>query len=274
MFFPADKSGEDARRLIVSNSLPVFEIAGRISTWCEELLLSLKVDQTDPRKIVCSILFKRLQSGFQALALLCERGMMTEARIQWRSMLDGLFVTGALWQEPDLINIWMAQDIHRRRKLYKEMKELGWKKLHPEFPSDEQIESELSKLDSDQADFEKKHGCKLEYLAPSRLASYAKLSDFFRTQYLVASEAVHHSGKDIEQHLTRSMAGDSLEITICPESESVGEFLCVASDTLLKGAFAVAGVFELDIKADFQKLTEVLDRQLEEFAKQGIPKVR
>lgn len=94
-----------------------FALAESVAKFCGELLPQVSANTGDGLQILSAVLFRRALSMFEAVVLAAERGMYTEGLVLRRSMLEGLFVLGAIWQQPELVRTYVQNDQHRRRNM-------------------------------------------------------------------------------------------------------------------------------------------------------------
>ncbi len=219
-----------------------FNLAENVSEFCQSLLLGLQPHQNNGQEVLGAILFKRILCAFQAIIILEERGMYTEASIQRRGMLEALFVLGAIWQQPELITDYVKNDLHRRRDIYKNIKLSSSKnrEILSEWLSGEELDKNIEELT------ELTKG--VRYLSVKAFAQAAKLYDLYLTDYSVLSEAAHHVGKDLERSLHVG-SSDNIEALVWgPEPNDPFQILYPAIDQMLMATEPISKIFNLDIK--------------------------
>lgn len=99
-----------------------FTLADDVASFCSDLLPDIEAGVNDGQQVLSAVLFRRGLSAFEAVLLLAERGMHTEGLVRRRSMLEALFVLGAIWRQPDLVRTYVQNDQHRRRDIYKNLR--------------------------------------------------------------------------------------------------------------------------------------------------------
>lgn len=235
-----------------------FELAEAVNVYCHELMLKCLPKKDSGQQLLASLLFNRVLSGFQAVFLLTERGMFTEACVQRRSVLEALFVLGAIWQQPDLVPIYVKNNQHRRRDLYLHMQKISKaaRKDFPQLPSGEEIAKTLAELIA---------ATKGErYLGVEALAQAALLHDTYLIEYTVLSGAAHHTVKDLEAGIDIDEHGDIRSLKWGPATGSPIGLLLPAIDHMLKAVYAMGSVFGVAVKEDqtrfLDRLHELFDR--------------
>lgn len=234
-----------------------FALADNVAHFCSELLSQIKVSSTHGQQVLSAVLFRRTLSTFEGVLLTAERGMHTEGMVLRRSMLEGLFVLGAIWQQPELVRTYVQNDQHRRRDIYKNLL-----KASPESRrnlaarlTDEELNKEIAELNNATKN--------VRYLSVEQFSQAARLHDLYLTDYTLLSEAAHHVVRDLERQIT---VGDDDEIESIiwgPEKEPPFNLLFPAIDQMLKATYVISKIFGLDIKEKFDQFS-AQSRQLSE----------
>jgi len=216
-----------------------FDHAEAVSACASDLIPQLSVQRGDVRQLVSAVLYRRIASAFEAIMVLAERGMYTEGLNQRRSMLEGLFVLGALWKEPTLVDKYLEDDQHRVLHILKNIKRTSpviKDAMAPNLPP--------VSLDERVADL-KSSTAGRNAITTAAYAKAAELIDYYLTDYSFGSEASHHVAKDIERQIALDVNGDVDGILWGPEAEPPSELLSNAVDYMLMAIAAIEGIFEL-----------------------------
>lgn len=216
-----------------------FDHAEAVATFAGEVVQCLHVHHGNVRELLAALLFRRIASGFEACLALAERGMHTEGLTQRRSMLEALFVLGAIWKQPDFADKYLLNDQHRRLKIFKNIKRVSpfvQQSPSPEIP----IESIDEKID----DLKLSIGNS----TPTNVADYAKaadLFDYYLTDYSFASEAAHHVAKDLERQIALDSEGNVDGLYWGPEADAPSDLLSSAVEYMLMAVVATEALFEM-----------------------------
>ena len=216
-----------------------FTHAERVASYAAGVLHRLQVHRGDVRKLLASLLFQRVVAGFEAMLILTERGMHTQGLVQRRSILEALFVLGAIWQKPEFVDHFLRADDERVFQIYKKIKRLPVEvsaALAPEFTL-EVVDAKIAQLKA------KPNGPK-----PKSVADYAEAADlltWYLTDYSISSEAAHHVAKDLERHIHLDMDGDVNGMEWGPENIAPSELLSVAIDFVLMACYATESLFRI-----------------------------
>lgn len=156
-----------------------FGLAEEVAQFCGDLLPRIKANTSDGQQVLSAVLFRRTLSTFEAVVLTAERGMHTEGMVLRRSMLEGLFVLGAIWQQPDLVRTYVQNDQHRRRDIYTNLR-----KTSPEsrrnvsaWITDEELDKQIAELTQATKG--------VRYLSVEQFSQCAKLHDLYLTDYIL-----------------------------------------------------------------------------------------
>jgi len=243
-----------------------FSLSESVNEYAHEILLRLEPNTNDPRKILSALLFKRILSAFQAVLILNERGMRTEAMVQRRGMLEGLFVLGALLKKPKIINDYINNDILRRRDVYKKIKKSSKisRKAVSNWITEEELDTKISELEIQSQG--------IKYLSPERFSRAADLHDLFLTDYSNLSEAAHHATKDLEKHLVIDENEDITSLVWGPEEYEPFNVLYPSVDQMLISIIIIGEMFEIETKTKIDSFSLVSQKLSTENDKKSEPK--
>jgi hypothetical protein len=85
------------------NHSDLFSIAEKTNELCQKNMYVIDAHNKDPQELVIACLYIRILSNFQSIIILCERGMMPEARIILRAMYEAVFILGAIINDESLV---------------------------------------------------------------------------------------------------------------------------------------------------------------------------
>lgn len=227
-----------------------FNHADAVALYAARVLHRLQVHRGDVRELLASLLFQRVAAGFEAVLLLAERGMHTQGLVQRRSILEALFVLGAIWQKPDLAGHFLRADDERVLQIYKKIKRLPAEvraALAPEI-TPELLDAKLAELT------DKTSGRK-----PPSVADYAAAADlltWYLTDYSFSSEAAHHVAKDLERQIHLDSDGEVNGMGWGPEDVAPFELLSNAVDFVLMACFATESLFGIGPSEELKKLQD------------------
>jgi hypothetical protein len=226
-----------------------FALAEDIAQFCSDLLPHIRPESDDGQKVLSAILFRRILSSFEAVVLMAERGMHTEGMVLRRLMLEGLFVLGAIWQQPELVRTYVQNDQHRRRDIYKNLRKTSHESRRrlSAWITDEELDEKINELEQATKG--------VRYLSVEQFSQCAKLHDLYLTDYSLLSEPAHHLARDLERQITIGNDDGIKSVIWGPESETPFDLLFPATDQMLMAAHVMSKMFRLDIKENFDQFS-------------------
>ncbi len=180
--------------------------------------------------------------------------MLTEALTQRRGMLEALFVLGALWQKPEIVEDYINNDILRRRDIYLNIQKSS--KKSREAVSNFISEDELNEIIKDLQEKSKN----IKYLSVKKYSCEAKLYDLFLTDYSILSEAAHHVTKDLERHIEIDDKDEIKSLIWGPENCKPVEILFPSVDHMLKAIHIVGNIFNLDTEGELSSFSMLVQK--------------
>jgi hypothetical protein len=235
-----------------------FAQAEAVAAYASSLLLRVDVHHGNLRELLASLLFQRVTAGFEAVLLLAERGMHTQGLVQRRSILEALFVLGAIVHDAEYVDRFLAADEVRVLEIYKKINRLPLairEALEPEIS--------LTLIEGKLAESKGRTGARK---GPSA-ADYAKaagLETQYLTDYSFTSEAAHNVAKDLERHIELNEDGEIDGMRWGPEDVPVPELLAQAMDYVLMACFAVEQLFGASSVGELEKLRVRVNELIEQ----------
>ena len=226
-----------------------FALADSVALFSDLLIDRIQPKRDDGQQVLCTLLFRRLLSAYQAVIILAERGMHTEGLIQRRGMLEALFALGAMWQQPTTVQDYIRNDLHRRRDIYKNLLKTSaeMRKTISPLMSETELHRRAEELT--------KQTKGVTYLSVEEFSQRAKLHDLYLTDYCILSEASHHGPRDIERHIIVGADDDIEELIWGFEPEPPFKLLFLATDQMLKGVSVVDRLFALGMASNITQFS-------------------
>jgi len=234
-----------------------FVLADEVASYTGELIFRLKVPRGNEQLLLGAVLYRRIAGSFEAVIALAERGMHTEGLSARRSLLEALFVLGAIRNQPALVQAHLLMDTHRRRDIFKNIKKLSPKlknALAPKLTS-ENVDKTVAELESAAKG--------IPHFGPEQYAQAAKLHDTYLTDYSFLSEAAHHVAKDLERNISVDMEGDVDGLYWGPERDSPSALLFPAIEHALMAVGTTEKMFKLKSLPSFKKLRKQAQQMFE-----------
>jgi uncharacterized protein DUF5677 len=171
----------------------LFELATEVNRFSHASVFAFDLRNRTFHETLLFTLCFRVLSNYQAVILLCERGMMPESRIMARAMIEALFLLCAVGRDEKFARDFVKEDqIKRLRFLNK------FRKLHGGLPagvdSQEVLELEAKLKKEIQTD-------KIRERTTEEWARESGLHSWYLTVYSVLSDSVHTKVRNLERYL-------------------------------------------------------------------------
>jgi hypothetical protein len=264
---PIDENGflgEQIKRYIEkirSTYRDFFELAEDMNRLCQKTMFSLDVRSRDPHGITVGSLYIRCLTTFQGLVLLAERGMMAQARVLARALIETLFTLCAIVKKPELLDVYFKEDKKRRLRFLEKFKEFHGGKL-PENVKQEEIKT----IEKDLKEDIDREGIRIR--KTEEWAADAELATWYLTAYAVLSDSVHTTARDLEDHLKVNDRGDIEEFLWGPDGRGVDEILLTGIEAMHFAIGCTLSFFRsqrdkevTELRVRFEKLVSQLSHQ-------------
>ena len=229
------------------------KIAEQVVDFGKSTIQNLNIAGDNGQQVLSAILYRRIVYGLEAIRLLAENELFTEARIQRRGILEALFALGALWQQPDTVVDFVNNDVHRRIKLYTNLK-----KTSAKFRSHHFKNISTNKIDRIINDLRKQKSG--SYLSLESLSQKAGLHDLYLSDYCVLSSTAHHLAKDLERHIAVDENNNILEFVIEDDATSEADILYPSVDQCLMASYAINEIFNLSLNEIINNLSQAVEK--------------
>jgi len=225
-----------------------FDSTRKNNKLAQQILTKIVVNEEDLQHLLVATLYCRVVSHFQGVITMCERGMLSEARILLRTLLEALFSLVALAEKPDLCQRFIQDDIVQRLKkvhLYKNLPKESRTRNRKRDRKLKNLGMELRK--------EIEHN-EILPLTTERMAQEANMQDSFNSVYTLLCDTVHCRSRDLEDHL---VINDKLELEGLrwgPNTEGVEEIMLAANEYLSMAMHHVINLFNMSYGTERQRI--------------------
>jgi hypothetical protein len=243
-----------------------FKIAHDLIALGESYIGQLDVKGNEGLDVVRCCLLARLFSGLGALCLLAARDYYTEALGQQRGLMEALARLTALCKKPALFDEYLMQDSINRLKVLKDLQKFreDWNEDIPREPSDDEVARSIADIDKEIETYNTTHSRKLRDIKSFEWAAAGEVVHLFYGYYPIASQALHHSPRDLERRLILS-GEDVVGISVGPEEGDIAHLLLSSCKFVFVGLqwFAQATERELPTQVDelYTKFNETYEQK-------------
>jgi len=228
----------------------LFNLCDEINKLCHKTLFEIDAHSREAQEILIATLYMRIKSSFQGVVILTERGMIPQAKMIIRSILEAMFILCALSNKVELCDIYMQADQKKRLKQLNKLRMLK-SGLPPEAK-----ESEIQKLEQElKKDIEEK-GIKL--LNVEQWAKEAGQHDIYLSAYTVLCDPVHTNVKDLERYLVLDEDNEIKEFNLGPDTDDLEIVLSANIEFMLVALKATCGLFTIDKEKTISDLHDKL----------------
>jgi hypothetical protein len=228
----------------------LFGLAFDVNRFSQQTMLSLNVHSKNAQELMVTTLLIRCLSHYQASIILCQRGMIPDARIVARALIEAMFILVAISKKPHLAVQYAQEDEFQRLKAIKKYHQLhgapppGW--------SERQM-----------ADFEAEVKKTIDAKSlKSRLtedwAREADMHSWYLSPYFDLSESVHVKSRDISVHIVTNSESEPKEFKWGPSDEGMRLVLGTVIEAMCVTIQHAACVFKVDIGEQVGRFTASL----------------
>lgn len=230
-----------------------FELATDANKLFQKVMLELDAHDQVPQEIIVASLYMRALSAYQGVILMAERGMIPEARVLTRYLLEVIFTLCAIIKNKDLTTVYINEDKKKRLKFLNKFRQFHEGNLPDGIDADEihQLENEL-KIEV------KKDNIKIR--KTEEWAKDAKLHDWYLTAYAVLSDSVHIKISDLERHVVADENNVIKEFKWGPDDTGIQVVLMSSIDGMIVSLIETLTFFKKQREEIIQELRERLHK--------------
>jgi len=188
------EESEKGRKNFLQKYKDVFDFANDINRFSMDCLRKQQIDWENMNKLFIRTLYLRIIENFQGTMLMLERGMMPQAKVLTRAMLETVFILVALQKKPELTQCYLDQYEDGRKRALKAFLQF----------KGEQLRKSAKEHNLEQHYIEQKKSLKdkeLNPLKPKQWAIEAGLEDFYNLFYVSYSNSTHSNLSTLSDHI-------------------------------------------------------------------------
>ena len=226
----------------------LFDLCVDINRFTHETLSKLIIHSKDGQKILSSAMFTRIVSQYQSIIILMERGLINEAKIILRTMLDGLFILVAMSKDRKYVNYYINDDIEKRKESLNRFSKNpsgNFDDLKKQLP-DTEIEKLLQKI-KEEKNARESEGLKLKgRINTKQWAKLAELEGLYYRMYSLLNASVHGLSRELEQYADVDATGEIIGMNWGPCIEGIDIALTTAADLLIIALVNIHDLFDIE----------------------------
>jgi hypothetical protein len=233
-----------------------FNLCKEINRFSHATMFKMIVHNKCKPELMVALLYIRSISNFQGVIIMAERGMVNEAKVLLRCLIECGFAVVAIDKDKTIVDRLILDDRIQQLGKLKAMKrniENGVPLPKDAFSIDEiktRIRDVISEI--------KKSN--IEKFTTRDLAEIAGLIKTYDSAYKVLSDTIHVSVRDLEQYLELNEKGEIKQLLSGPDVKEIDMILLTASEIILSILESISNIFSLSYD-------KAWDRILKEFNK-------
>lgn len=231
-----------------------FKLSDECNEFGQKILYSIAIKKDHLQSLLVALWFSRALSHSQAIVLLMERGMLYEAQIILRTLLEVVFSLIALSKNPALGHEFLKDEKIQELKRYNISKNLP-KNLKQ---NDKDQQNYIDKL-IEELKFEI---CKNNYkeLKTEYIAQKAGMTNYYNLIYSRLCSTVHARIRDLENQLILDDDKEEIkQLNWGPDVSGIGGVMLPTYEVLLMSMIHVNDLFKLSFKEKIESLFSELE---------------
>ena len=227
-----------------------FQLSYQINELAHATKFELQVHNRDPQEYLAATLFLRLLNGFEATVILGTKGLLFEAKVVLRSVIETLFILKLLCKEEAFALEYSGSS---------KVQSLKWMNIAHESqdPNFESVRQYATPKVMEALRKEiKQHGLKKLEVEP--IARRADLHHIYNAQYRLLSEQVHCLPISFDPFMVENQEGRLDSFDWGPKHEGLDFILFTNIQMLFTALVPVTKFFSLDKSGELKKIDDAL----------------
>lgn len=223
---------------IHQNNSDLFRLCKDVNRLGQNAIFKIEAHNKDLQEILSATLYIKALSTYQGIILLVERGMLPQAQILLRALLETIFSLRAITINKSLAIDYVCSDQIQRLKSLNKLKVLHCG-IPPYADVDEimELEQELKK------DIEK---YKIKKRSTEDWAKEAGMHDWYLTAYTVLCDSVHTNVRELEEYLELSADEEIIEFRWGPSERNLKKVLMSSIECMLLTFKSIGNLFNIE----------------------------
>ena len=228
----------------------LFTLACEVNRFSQEIMLNLNAHNEDLQEILSASLLIRCISHYQASIILSKNGMISDAKIIARALIEAMFILVAISKDYQVALDYVHEDEFRRKKALRR-----YEQLHNSPPPDwtdkkmTEFTTEIEKTIKDNS---------LKIKTTEAWAKAADMYSWYLSPYFILSDTVHVKSRDISDYVVTDSNNNPKEFKWGPSEEGVRIVLGTVIESICIIIKNIANVFNIDAIKKVDNFIEVL----------------
>lgn len=229
---------------IVSKYQSFFTLGKEVNQFAHKIKYELAIHNEDVQQMIAACALIKLHNNFQSIYILCTYGLIIDAKIILRSMLEILFILKLSCKDSKFVKKYVKADQIYRQKL------LNAAKNNPDGVFDEArqyaTEEVLNKL---KLDIETN---KIQGLGIEQLAKDAGMKAHYDSAYRLLCNPAHSGARSLESYLMFDENKKVSGLNFGPTDSDIDLVMITAIDNLCIGLASILNFFKIDKTSDLE----------------------
>jgi hypothetical protein len=228
----------------------LFDLASDVNRFSQETMLSLNVHSKNAQELLVATILIRCLSHYQASIILCQRGMIPDARIIARALIEAMFILVAISKDYRLAVEYAYEDEFQRLKAIQKYREMH--KAPPPGWTEGQMaafEAQVKKIIGDKS---------LKKRTTENWAKEADMHSWYLSPYFDLSESVHVKSRDVSVHIITNSENEPKEFKWAPSQEGMRLVLGTVIEAMCVIIKHAGSVFKIEVSENVDRFTRSL----------------
>jgi len=227
----------------------IFNLCKELNEYAHATMWKIQISNEYLPEILPACAYVRVLSNFQSIVILAEFGLLNEAKIVLRSLVEGMFLMVAITRNKDYSTKIIEQDTLERERTCKAIRRnIIAGIFKSEKPTIDEIEQQLKDI---KREIEDKS---IKKINKRDLSIAANLESYYDTVYHLLSGTVHINPRDLEQYLDLTEERKIKEIKWGPEEEEIEDILFTAVETLIFVLESISNMFDIKLDGNWEDI--------------------
>jgi hypothetical protein len=217
----------------------LFDLASEVNRFSQETMLSLNVHSKNAQELLVTTVLIRCLGHYQASIILCQRGMIPDARIIARALIEAMFILVAISKNYRLAVEYAHEDEFQRLKAIQRYRQMhnapppGWTEGQMAA-----FEAQVKKTINDKS---------LKKRTTECWAKEADMHSWYLSPYFDLSESVHVKSRDVSVHIITNSENEPKEFKWGPSEEGMRLVLGTVIEAMCVTIKHAASVFKVEV---------------------------
>jgi hypothetical protein len=232
------QEAEEYKSKVINDNQGLFHLCFELNTLAHGFKYDLQVHNQDAQEMILGCLLIRLLNNFQGIVILTNYGLVIEAKILLRSMLETLFILKICCEDKDFINKYIKSDQVYRYKL------LNIPENNPD-----RIFDALREYATKDIKKQVKENIKVDNIKEFEiyeLAEKAGLKSHYDSAYRLLCNTSHSGVRSLEEYLVLDEKREVQILNSGPIEKDFDLVLITAMDNLCLGLHCIFYFFKID----------------------------